>query len=310
MKNKSEARKKLSKRIIALIVCGAIILSICLFALGLEIAFLIHDATAKVWTPSYEKLSEEELKALYDKEDYTERDLQILFEQTGLTEVGIRRAKAKSGGWQRVLKIQNQYFTEREVENRLFAPFICTDTIKEYSTSIYLEKGDILITSSTHLSGWRIGHSAVAVNETHVFQATQIGEETGVVAASSMFNNRLDFMIVRIKPEVFSSDGKNVADEAYRTALNDAVNFMLAELKGAKYNPVTGIFTDKNKCVYTSCSHLIWYGYKHFDDINGGARNIDLDVNGGLLVMPKDISLSPYVELVQTFGFNPEVMYP
>ena len=74
----------------------------------------------------------------------------------------------------------------------------------------------------------------------------------------------------------------------------------------------TGVFTKKDSMTATSCSHLIWYGFKHFDDGKPEGEkkySLDLDSNGRLLVTPKNISESPYVELVQTFGFNPAKMY-
>lgn len=49
------------------------------------------------------------------------------------------------------------------------------------------------------------------------------------------------------------------------------------------------------------CSHVLWYAFKQF--------GINLDSNGGLLVMPRDIARSPHLELVQNFGFDPEKLW-
>ena len=35
----------------------------------------------------------------------------------------------------------------------------------------------------------------------------------------------------------------------------------------------------------------------------------DLDSNGGWLVKPQDMALSKHVEVVQTFGFNPDTLW-
>lgn len=324
---KKGRRRKLKKRIIALIVCGAFVVSLGIAVLGFQIAFMVTDATARCWRPDYAALPENELKELYLKPDKTDDDYQTLFAQTGLTKIGIDRAlKRGESGWQRVREIQREYFAKHEVENGFYCPFICTDHITDYSREIFLEQGDILLTSSTHLSSFRIGHSGIVHNPDSyrsVFQATTIGSENGDAPISVGFTNRIDFMIVRIKPEVYSSDGSsNENDPAYKKALADVVEYITTELSDVPYSPLTGIFTAKDSVKTTMCSHLIWYGFMHFDDLLGendsaktgytryGTRNLDLDPNGGLLVMPKDISVSPYVELVQSFGFDPAVMYP
>ena len=47
----------------------------------------------------------------------------------------------------------------------------------------------------------------------------------------------------------------------------------------------------------TQCAHLVWYAYRHF--------GVDLDSNGGLVVTPPEMANSPYVEVVQIYGFDP-----
>lgn len=305
-----EKKKSIKKRIIALITLGAFILIIGFTALGLFIGFWRCDAYARVWTPSYEKMSDAELKELYDNA-CSDGDYKTLYEQTGLTKIGIERAKARgNAGWARVKEIHDNYFLPREVQSSEFAPLICTDYIEENAKEIFLEKGDILVTSSTHFSGFRIGHSAIVAapySSAPLFQSNAVGEINGFASVESSFTSRINFMVLRIKPEAFGAE--SVTDEKYAECINDVAEFIVTELKDSKYSPVTGIFTSKNKAKYTSCSHLIWYGFKHFDDANGGKRNIDLDPDGGLLVTPRDISESPLVELVQTFGFDPDKLY-
>ncbi len=45
----------------------------------------------------------------------------------------------------------------------------------------------------------------------------------------------------------------------------------------------------------TQCAHLVWYAYKQV--------GIDLDSDGGILVTPYDIQNSPYLEVVQSYGY-------
>lgn len=302
-------KKRISKRLLALIIAGGFIIILGFTVLGFYAAFWICDANAHVWNPSYEKMQEEDLKNLYLNAK-TDEEFQTLFEQTGLTRIGIERAREHSNGWKRIKEIQDSYFRPREVINGYYAPLICTDHIEDFSTEIFLEKGDILITSSTHFSGFRIGHSGIVADpnlQYPIWQATQVGSQNGYASVLEGFTNRINFMVVRIKAETFGA--KSTEDKLYLDCMDDVVNYIVTDLKNAVYSPFTGVFTSKNKCEYTSCSHLIWYGFMHFDDKNGGERNIDLDTNGGLLVTPNDISRSPLVELVQTFGFNPDKMY-
>ena len=51
----------------------------------------------------------------------------------------------------------------------------------------------------------------------------------------------------------------------------------------------------------TQCAHLVWYAYKNF--------GIDLDCNGGCVVKPQDMANSPYMQVVQIYGFDPEKLW-
>ena len=55
-----EKRKKLSKRIIALIVCGAFVLFLALVAFGLQIAFWASHGAIKCVQPTYGKIELDE----------------------------------------------------------------------------------------------------------------------------------------------------------------------------------------------------------------------------------------------------------
>lgn len=304
-----KGRKKLSKRIIALICAGAFILALGVTLLGFYIGYFMCDAAAYVWRPDYEQLSEKQLKEIYDKDKLTDGDYEVLFKQTGLTKIGIQRAKQKSNGWETVKKIQEVYFAEHTPDPDEYFPLVCTDYMKDdVARLIYLEQGDILIGSSTHFSGFRIGHAAIVTNSSGViYQSNQVGVSNGFSTAANMFANRTNFMVLRIKPEYFSESGTD--DESYRQNLARVTEYISTQFDDVSYSVFTGVFTKKDSMKNTSCAHLLWYGFKHFDDENGGRFNLDLDSNGRLLVMPKNISESPYVELVQTFGFNPDKMY-
>ena len=298
-----KSRKKLKKRTIALIVAGAFIGVLLLTFASFYIAYAVADANAVTWTPDYPQLPDEELMAIYSKKELSDDDYEILYRQTGLTKIGIDRARESSLGAQRVLGIQKEYFKERTTVHDVYAPLVCNDKIDSSAMTGFLKRGDIIVSSSTHFAGWRIGHSAIVTDPTHIFEATQVGSASRKSSITTI-TNRINFMVFRIKPEYFGG-----ADGEYENNLDRVTSYIENDLKDAKYSVFTGVFTNKNKCEVTMCSHLLWYGFLHFDDGNNAKYALDLDPNGGLLVMPKDISKSPYVELVQVFGFDPQKLY-
>ena len=307
-----QSKKRLTIRIKALIAAGVFIAAILLSLLGFYIGYWVSDAKARVWNPSYEMLAEDELKAIYDKPELDGNDYKTLFEQTGLTRIGIDRARAKGDyGWNTVLAIQESYFKKRGVKKYRYAPLVCTEYMDgDTAELIFLEQGDIIISSSTHFSGFRIGHSAIVTDgdNAEIYQSNQVGVSNGYSDAYEMFATRTNFMVLRIKPKYFSENG--VDDASYRNNLERVTEYISKRFTEVPYSFVTGVFTKKDSMKATSCAHLLWYGFKHFDDENGGKFNLDIDSNGRLLVVPKNIAESPYVELVQNFGFDPKIMYP
>ena len=140
MKRKLTAKNKAA---LAFSLIATVILAACI---GLQIAFTVAD-TIKCWRPGYEKVN---LTEILGKDKLSAEDYELLYMQTGLTETGIKRALAKGeNGKQRIRQIQEDFFAEHKVNNDFFAPIICTDSIEKKVANIYLEEGDILVTSST-----------------------------------------------------------------------------------------------------------------------------------------------------------------
>lgn len=277
--------KRLSKKIITLIVCGAVILAILTAVLGLEIAFALAEKI-ECWTPDYEKIN---IRPILEKQTLTDEDYGILYKQTGLTKFGVDRLwEYGTSGKNRILSIQTDYFGNYEVENDKFGPFLCTDHIDRTITHAFLENGDILVTSSTHFSGWRIGHAGLVTNSYNyeVLQSGALGELSDIGYVSE-FTDRVNFMILSPKVE------QEIKDKV--------VSYALGNLVGKSYFAPAGVLTSKNKANKTQCAHLVWYAYKQF--------GIDLDCNGGLIVTPRDLANSPYMEVVQVFGFDPEKLW-
>ncbi len=274
--------KKLSKKLIALVVCACIIGAVLLAAFGAQIAFWVADGVA-VWTPD---CAQESLDETLEKSALTDGDYDFLYRQTGLTKAGIDRCLQRGeDGKKRIKEIQKGFFETYTVRNNSFCPYICTDTLDKHMIPVYIEEGDIIVTSSTHLSGWRMGHAGLAVSGGRVIQATQVGA-TSMLGSVADFTNRISFIVLRVKDEFMDADGKA-----------EVAQFAAQNLLGKIYDPTTGVFSSKNQCERTQCAHLVWYAYKQF--------GLDLDSDGGLVVTPKDLANSPYVEPVQVFGFDP-----
>lgn len=276
---------RLTKRIIIIIVCAAVILAIATAVVGLQISFALAEKI-ECWRPDYEKTN---IRGILEKQTLTDEDYDTLYKQTGLTKFGVDRLLGYgTTGKNRILSIQTDYFEQFEVKNEKFGPFLCTDHINRSVTHSFLENGDVLVTSSTHFSGWRIGHSGLVTNA-GVYEVLQVGAfgEVSEIGYASDFTDRVNFMILSPK-----------ADEDIKAQVADyAVNNLI----GKPYFAPAGVLTSKNKANRTQCAHLVWYAYKQF--------GIDLDSSGGAIVTPYDLANSPYMEVVQVFGFDPEKLW-
>ena len=274
--------KRLSKRRIALIVCASILGAILFTALGFWIAFEEADKI-QCYSPDYDKI---DLTEILDKPELSDEDYQTLYRQTGLTKTGVDRALEKGEqGKTKIKTIQNNLFEKHDVHNALFAPFVCTDYLADGKqvAAIYLETGDVLVSSSTHISGFRIGHAGLVTDGARgeILQAMAYGAPTFTGRVSD-FTKRVNFMV--LSPKTDADTKKQVAEYALET------------FKGTPYEGTIGVFSKKDRLDKTQCAHLVWQSYRKF--------GLDLDHNGGALVTPKDFANSPEVDIVQVFGFD------
>ena len=67
---------------------------------------------------------------------------------------------------------------------------------------------------------------------------------------------------------------------------------------GIPYDAFAGVITHKNTIPRTQCAHIVWYAYKQF--------GVDLVSENKLMILPYDLANSDGVEVVQSFGFDPE----
>lgn len=271
-------KKKLSKTIICIIVSASFIGFILLTLLGLAIGMWATEIGN--WTPDYEMV---DISPILEKSELSDEDYNTLYRQTGLTKLGVDRMLDRgSVGKSRILNIQENFFGEYEVKK--YRSFIlCEEYIDRHVTHAYLENGDILVSSTAHLSGVRFGHSALVVNanSNEIIEATSYGELSSI-GTSTSFTTRANFML--FSPKVDTEIKEQV------------VEYAADNLVDLKYSALVGIFSKKNKIKKTQCAHLVWSAYNAF--------GIDLDSNGGGLVVPRDMANSPKMELVQVFGMD------
>ena len=286
MKKRAIKQKRSIKRRLCIAV-----LSLALFVgavLGyLQLGVVYSEKTWENWYPDYAK---EDISVILSKTTLTDEDYQTLYEQTGLTKLGVDSTLARYGK-SRILKIQDFYFEEHPMKVNHFNPFTYLEEIDEKATFCAVEEGDIIMSSTTYVSWFRYGHAALIVGEDgSTVESTSPGSESEINHINA-FARLANFVVLRPK---FDKELKA-----------QVAAYARENLVGLPYRMMTGIFTKKYKDgqdpKYTQCAHIVWSAYKKF--------GIDLDSTGGRVVKPQDMYLSEHVEIVQIFGFHPEKIW-
>lgn len=274
--------KKLSAGARRTIKIFSVILAIIIFALcALEGGYLYLHATHKKFTPDYKK---QDISLLLNKETLTSEDYDTIFMQTGLSQIAVDDFLALDNA-DGILSAQNDFFGNYQTVNELFAPFTCCHRVEENITVAPLKKGDIIVSLTTHFTGFMLGHATIVTDPDYEETAVSIGYMTksflGDVPAAT---NRESFVLLRCKDE-------NMASAAADYARENLINL--------QYSVSVGLTSEKfpEKPKVTQCGHLVWYAYRK--------QGIDIDSNGGPFVYPKDILGSEHLEVVQVFGMNP-----
>lgn len=276
--NNSLQRKK-TKRWLRILLALLIFVSGCLGVLQWGVYYT--ETHWEHWYPDYEKI---DLQPILDKETLSEEDYETLYRQTGLTRLAIDDMLAENNTAD-IIQIQNFLFKRQEVQIRRFNPFTYMEEIDDYAIFTTLRDGDIIVSATTRVSWWRYGHAALVVDGKKELLLESFGPgEKSEYSDAATFTYLANFMVLRPK-----------ADEETKKQIVDYAN---TNLVGLPYRFSIGVFYKKykEKITRTQCAHLVWYAYKKF--------GIDLDSNGGAIVKPQDIALSPHVELVQAYGFH------
>lgn len=290
-----KVKPKNRKIIFYIILAVTLILNIVLFALDFSL-FRLHSYLNYV--PKYEK---ENITTLLEKDinDLSDADFNNIYHQTGLTKVGINRLCSNSSlsnkkeeilSYQEALFYKDynhsfDYFTPFTGKVKLSSSYLGIKNSVVPHPIIPLKEGDIILSSSSFILGFRSGHSMLVTKGSDNPDKSEIInvsiEYDSKEVSGLEFTQRANLMIYRLKDEYLQD-----------FTINDIVDFAKSNGVGVKYNlvPKKGILNSSN------CSTTVYNIFNHF--------GIDIDGNGGSLVTPEDISLSDKLELVQGFGLD------
>lgn len=274
---KADFYKKLWFKITCIVV-GVALLILLVVKGGIELVAATYD----VWSPDYRMV---DIDPILDKDTLTDEDYELLYNQTGITKIGIDDMLA-NGQKYKIKSIQKDFFKAPDFECSQFHFCVGMFVNKNYRTisHVPLQDGDIIYSPSTYISFINISHAAIVVNGgTEVVEAFGYGNPTQVSSAGRFFRYA-EFVVLR--PKAGSELGKKVAEYVENNMLD------------IPYDILSGILGPKapDPLKTTHCSHLPWYAYNKF--------GVDVDSNGGKIVTPKDILNSSELEIVQVFGMD------
>lgn len=304
------------------------------------------------YMPNYER---EDLMPFLELESWelTEDDYRRLFFQTGLAKAGVDELY-EAGRQELLLDLQERFFADVQVKCFHANPLlrserlvekagvedirkrglvsdmeegaVSRETGAEYRGFIpVIQDGDIIVTFSGHVFGWRCGHAAVVVkaSEGQTLEAVTYGCDSAVCSVGH-WNEYPCFALLRLKG-ITAGQQAEIAEYAMaeflgvpyslfaftgsgRTGNNtgnsgswDAVALRDAarENEGLrKKMSVENADAEGVAISCTQCAHLVWAVYRHF--------GYDLDSDGGAVVTPADLFYSDMLEVVQIYGINPE----
>ncbi len=240
------------------------------------------------YTPKY---AMEDIAPILDKEKLEDADYELIYRQTGLARVGVEELLGQ-GRKEALFYLQNRFFDEVEIECLRSNVFVQYERLREDATWItnamqlaipHVQNGDILISFSGHIFGWRYGHAAIVVDAEKglTVEAVDLGSDSKLRSIGH-WKEYPGFVLMRANG--ITQEQRN---EIAAYAENDLVDIPYSVFSFGESEELPG----------THCAHLVWYAYKRF--------GFDLDSDGGLIVTPADIFDSDLLQVVQIYGINP-----
>lgn len=243
------------------------------------------------YTPDYEK---EELNELLTRESLTEEEYNLLLLQTGLGPSGVDQL-FREGRQDQLLYLQERFFMPVEYEcrqvnifcrgERLIAPAEEEerDVLDFFPTA---RTGDILVSFSGHVFGWRSGHAGLVVDGEAglTLEAVSPGNVSEICSLES-WKEYPSFALLRLK-DCTEEEAEEIA--SYAAANLTEIPYHLFCVTG---NP------QEQSLSGTQCAHLVWSAFSCF--------GYDLDGDGGRIVTPRDLYESELLEVIQVYGISP-----
>lgn len=252
--------------------------------------FLVCDEIALNSARTLPAYGQTDIAELLAKTEWTDEDYDVLYHQTGLGRSALDDMKDDPD---RILTFQSALFYDGEIRQEQIAFTTKHDRMKDFTAPIAdLQDGDVIVTSTCHTFGWRNGHAAIVTSgaTNRVLQSFTLGEPSSY-GSTGWFRNSANFIVLRLK-------------DASREQRAEIALWACERLHDVPYSVTVGIFSSKNQGnspQKTHCSHLVWQAYYHF--------GYDIDSDGGPVVTARDIANSPYFEVVQVYGFDPDQLW-
>lgn len=232
------------------------------------------------------------LNPLLEKETFSDADYESFYEQTGLSKPIIDELASQPDFKKKILIFQENYLKEVSVYSEFLPPLTTSELVGESSDVINhkaftlapYHNGYLFFTKSTFTMNWRHGHMGIVTDEIRgiTLEALNPGSPT-IEQNVSKWEYYPTFKMMRLK-------------DVPQSTLDATADYAATYLKGLPYN----ILADKSQetPIDTHCALLIWQTFNHF--------GYDLDATGGLFVSPKNIAISPLLEVLQIYGFDPD----
>ncbi len=269
------------------------------------IAFVLWTGEAEEnahFTPDYARM---DLAEIWGQEELAAADYQTLSLQTGVGQGQLRRLwnEQKDAPESLLLlqMLQKRLFETVEIECRPNTIISREEKLVADGVSYhiheafpFLEKGDILLSFSSHAGGWRCGHAGLVVDvlKGQTLEARVLGTDSSLLT----MKHWLEYPTVAVlRVKGLSKEQREAVADYAREALQGIPYRLLCGkqlLEGGKAGDITGNVLPEG----THCAHLIWSAY--------AGVGIDLDGDGGPIVTPKNILEDDAVEIIQIYGMD------
>ncbi|HEX2925596.1 MAG TPA: hypothetical protein VHP38_04980 [Ruminiclostridium sp.] len=264
-----------------LIFFGIVICSYCIF--------ILTSYFDTGYSPEGPKL---DISNILKKAELSVGDYSLLYRQTGLSVSAIDDFRLSPDGNAKILTIQNNYFQKHKVFREQLNPFTVQESImvngslSRFIQMAPVKNGDILLTKSCYTFFWRHGHCGIVIDAKKGITLESL--TPGTISRTQDISKWQYFPTLKIL-RLKNADQK---------ILDNIASYAAKNLSGIKYSICSPKRFDDIKPKVENCSEMIWQAFYHY--------GYDLDGNKGLLVTPSDLAKSDLMEVVQTFGFNPD----